>query len=278
MYYDRLRTSKNTKTSGRGTCLFLIDPQNDFVLPTGTLCVPGAVEDCERLRAAIMGNLSKIDAIIITMDTHQKMHIAHPMFWQNQKNEQPTPFTVIAASDVLRGKWRTSNPEHQSWATQYVQELEKGGRFALTIWPEHCLVGTQGHAVYAPLMEAIHAWEAHKGTTARFIFKGNNAFTEHYSAIRAEVPMKEDPNTSLNKPLVDYLATFNKIVIAGEALSHCVNFTVRDLLAHLPAVNNDIVLVSDGASSVQGYEAAGAKFCDDMKAKGIQSKPAANVF
>ena len=46
-----------TATAGTGTdpglAMFIIDPQNDFHPPSGSLAVPGAVEDTERIIAII---------------------------------------------------------------------------------------------------------------------------------------------------------------------------------------------------------------------------------
>jgi|GEM_PF-6949980 len=40
-------------------------------------------------------------------------------------------------------------------------------------------------------------------------------WTEHYSAVLAEVPDDEDPDTQLNQALIDRLDTADTILIAG---------------------------------------------------------------
>lgn len=277
VYFSSLKSVKIVRR--KRTCFLLIDPQNDFVLPTGSLSVPNAVDDCERIRQAMLENVLNIDAIFVTLDTHQKHHIAHAVFWRNSKGECPAPFTLISSSDIERGVWFTKEKKYQEWAETYVKQLEKGGRFQLTIWPEHCLVGSEGHAVYKPLFDAINVWEEQTGFPADFTLKGNNEFTEHYSAIRAEVPMKEDKNTFINTYLLKVLTSYDRIVIAGQALSHCVNFTVRDIVANVSRETaNKIFVLSDGCSSVRGFEAAGEKFVNDMKAKNIRFIKAADAF
>jgi len=269
----------NEKVGAKKTCLFLIDPQNDFVLPTGSLSVPGAEADCKRIASLVSNHLPDISEVFITLDTHQKLHIAHPMFWINAKNECPQHFTKITVEDVEKGVWKVENPQHESWALQYVRGLKKGGRFDLVIWPEHCLVGSTGHAVYEPLMNAIHEWELLKKSSPTFIMKGNNAFTEHYSALKAEVPMAGDPSTLLNTALIARLKEYDTVIIAGEALSHCVNFTVRDLVANWPkSERRRLRIVSDGCSSVTGFESAGEAFVADMKKLGITFVTAENAF
>jgi nicotinamidase/pyrazinamidase len=266
-------------SGGNTIALLLIDPQNDFVLPTGSLSVPGAQADCDRLARAISENKEKISDIFVTLDTHERYHIAHPIFWTNDRGEHPKPFSTITPEDVNGGVWRTTRPAHAAWAKDYVAKLKAGGRFQLTIWPEHCLIGSTGHAVYDPLHQAIHEWEACHQTGTTFVMKGNNAFTEHYSAIKAEVTMPEDPRTYLNTLLIQQLLKYDMVVIAGEALSHCVNFTVRDLVGNISRADlQKVVIVSDGCSPVRGFEAAANKFTTDMAKLGIRFASAAEVF
>ncbi|GLD96365.1 hypothetical protein PINS_up005048 [Pythium insidiosum] len=100
--------------------------------------------------------------------------------------------------------------------------------------------------------------------------KGSNPFTEHYSALRAEFELPHDPATSLNQNLVNVLKHADKVAICGEAISHCVNYTVRDLVDAWPADRmHDLVLLTDCMSPVPGFEAAGEAFLKDMAAKGV---------
>ena len=74
----------------RTTQLLVIDPQNDFCdLPashrragsTPSLPVAGAHADMQRLAAFIRAQGGQIDAITVTLDSHQRFDIAHPGFW-----------------------------------------------------------------------------------------------------------------------------------------------------------------------------------------------------
>jgi len=61
---------------------------------------------------------------------------------------------------------------------------------------------------------------------------------------------------SLNTALIKSLQRTGKLVIVGEALSHCVNFTVRDLVDAWPADRlSDLIILTDCSSPVAGYEA-----------------------
>ncbi|CAK9110827.1 Cytochrome b561 [Durusdinium trenchii] len=238
----------------------------------GSLGIPSADEDAERVAKLIRENLTAFHEVFVTLDTHQRYHIAHPLFWEGPNGEHPEPFTVISLEDVGNGKWRPSRNDQgiKAWVETYLTALKKQARFQLTIWPEHCLVGTSGHCVRPVIAEALSEWEAANKSSVQYILKGNNSYTEHYSAIRAEVLRTEDPSTDLNSGLVANLKLFDQVVLCGQAKSHCVNFTVRDLAEQWPSAQLDrLVVLEDACSSVVGFEAEGTKFINDMAAKGL---------
>jgi nicotinamidase/pyrazinamidase len=121
-------------TKSRNT-LFIIDPQNDFH-PGGSLAIPTANEDSSRISKLIMEHGDQIDDIIVSLDSHQKLHIAHSLFWVNAAGEHPPPFTPIPLAAVENGEWKTSQPKWQDWGLAYVKQLEANKRFTLLIWPE----------------------------------------------------------------------------------------------------------------------------------------------
>ena len=58
--------------------------------------------------------------------------------------------------------------------------------------------------------------------------------------------------------------------MCGQALSHCVNETVRDIVEHWPKEEiGKLTVLKDCASSVPGFEAAGETFLSDMKEAGV---------
>ncbi len=53
-------------------------------------------------------------------------------------------------------------------------------------------------------------------------------------------------------------------------MSHCVNYTVRDIVEHWPKQEmGSIILLKDCASSVPGFESAGEAFMSDMADIGV---------
>jgi len=279
LYKDKLAREKDEESRKRKVCLLLIDPQSDFCNPNGSLSVAGADRDCLRLAQAMKRHIMSIDQIFVTLDTHQQLHIAHGLFWVDSLGKHPAPFTVITSEDLKAGKWKASLNQYQHWAEEYVEHLEKGGRFKLVVWPNHCLIGTKGHAVMDIVKDAILEWENVNNSAAHFVIKGNNAFTEHYSAFKAEVLIKDDAQSGLNQQLIDTLNEFDRIFIAGQALSHCVNFSVRDLVDHLSLEDRKKVeIIEDACSSVSGFEQQGMDFVNDMKKLGITFTTSAKAF
>jgi len=90
-----------------------------------------------------------------------------------------------------------------------------------------------------------------------FQIKGDNPLTEHYSALGPEV--KEGPNgkpiATKNRIFIEQLLRFDAIVVAGQAKSHCVAWTIGDLLDEVmlrkdAALASKIYLLEDCTSPV----------------------------
>jgi nicotinamidase/pyrazinamidase len=255
--------------------LLIVDPQNDFCDPAGALHVPGAGADMDRLAGLLERLQREITAVHVTLDSHTVFDVAHPIFWRDSVGRCPDPFTPVTAADVRSGRWNTSRPVDRGRALSYLEALEQTGRYSHTIWPEHCLLGTPGHNVWPRLAAALHAWEREHRTPLDFVLKGSNPWTEHFSAVRAEVPDPEDPGTAENVRLLQALRTADRVLLAGEALSHCVANTVHDLAALLDgaAQLRKLVLLTDATSPVPGptFEQMARDFLAEFRAQGMQT-------
>ncbi len=249
--------------------LLIIDPQNDFASPEGSLYVPGAKEDCKRLASFVNSNLDKIDSVHITLDCHPNYHIAHPYFWVDGNGKNPAPYTIITYQDFLEKKYLPVDRSLKRQVEDYLLSLENRGKYNLTIWPPHCLTATWGFCVEENVWSAVHNWELKKvGMNTDFVKKAANPLTEHYSAIQAEVPDPTDPSTRTNFVLIDKLKATDRIIVAGEALSHCVANTLRDLVVYVPAYK--ITVLTDCTSCVAGFEEEGNRFIEEFQTKGMQ--------
>jgi len=255
---------------GNRTELIIIDPQNDFCDPKGSLFVDGANMDMKRV-ALLVNRMGKaLFDIHVTLDSHHFVDIAHPVFWTDGKGKHPDPFTVISDEDVVKGTWRATNPQFQAKALEYVKSLKANNRYLLCIWPPHCLIGSWGYGVYPELFEALLKWE-HNFAMVDYVTKGSNFWTEHYSAVQADVPDPQDPGTMLNTRLIQTLQDADRILISGEALSHCVANTIRDIANNFGEENiKKFVLLEDASSNVQGFGMLGDEFVKEMKGRGMQ--------
>lgn len=253
------------------TYLLVIDPQRDFCDKDGALSVPGAELDMVRLTGFVGVNQKAISEVRVTMDCHQTIHIAHPIFWVNDKGEHPPIYTVITEDDVKNGVWKPFHVELNNWALKYTAGLKANGRYDLRIWPPHCLFGTKGWTVVPSLMEALLQWERETVNRIHWVQKGNNILTEQYSAVMADVPDPDDETTALNRDLISDLAEADEILVGGEALSHCVGGTLLDIANNIGEENiSKLTLLTDATSNVGGCEALGQAYVDKLVARGMK--------
>jgi nicotinamidase-related amidase len=229
------------------TWLMLIDVQNTFCIPEYELYVGGrsgrgAVEDNVRLCEFIYRNLGRITNITATMDTHLTMQVFHAIFFVDKDGNHPAPYTDIQASELRAGKWMFNPaladqfnvaPEYgQQMMIHYAEALQKSGKFALTVWPYHAMLGGTGHALVSSIAEALFFHSIARLAQTDIVIKGDTPFTENYSVIGPEVltgPMDEMLGTH-DQRFIQKLQEVDRLIIAGQAKSHCVAWTVSDLL------------------------------------------------
>jgi nicotinamidase/pyrazinamidase len=258
-----------------------IDVQNDFVNPNGALSVKGAAENAKRTAKMITRLTDKITDIHVTLDSHRLMDISHPMWWMDEHGNPPPPITgVVIEGDQMvffnyatgvKTPARTRVPSARERTFKYIQALTANGRYPHTIWPPHCLIGDEGHNLNPDVSAAIHGWETKRIALSNIVTKGSNPYTEHFSAVKAEVPDPEDPSTQVNRRLIETLETADLVVWTGEALSHCLANTFRDVVANFSDPNyvRKMHLCTDATSSVTSFEKLGDDFISEMKQKGM---------
>jgi nicotinamidase-related amidase len=233
-------------------CLLAVDVQNTFCVPGFELFVrgrsgTGAVDDNRRLCAWIYRNLATITRVVPSLDTHHAMQVFHAIWLVDEQGEHPAPYTLVSAEDVERGRWRI-NPAvaaalgleadyAERHLRHYTRALAEGGKYDLTIWPYHAMLGSIGHALVPAVEEAIFFHGVARHSPVDFQVKGDNRLTEHYSMLGPEVTEGPDGEVlaTRNDALVEQLLGYDVVVVAGQAKSHCVAWTIDDLLTH-PAV------------------------------------------
>lgn len=275
------------------TCLLLVDVQNTFCIPGYELFVGGrsgngAVEDNTRLCQFIYRNLPHVSKIACTLDTHTAMQIFHEVFWINDAGEHPIPLqTLITQADIEAGKWRV-NPavvgsidlpseipqpngsgnkpiwprftSQYAWLKayggHYVKTLTTDGKYPLAIWPYHAMLGGIGHAIVSAVDEACFFHAIARNSQTYYELKGRNPLTENYSILRPEVLSDAEgkPIAEKNSTFLQMLLGYDRVIIAGQAKSHCVAWTVSDLLSEIQQIAPDlakkIYLMADLTSPV----------------------------
>jgi nicotinamidase-related amidase len=252
-------------------CLVAVDVQNTFCVPEFELFVggrsgTGAVDDNRRLCEFIYRNLGIITRIAPTMDTHQAVQIFHSVFLVDAEGKHPSPYTLISDKDIEEGRWKVNpslclrlrfDPGYlERHLLHYTRKLKEKGKYDLTIWPYHAMLGGIGHALVAAFEEAVFFHGLSRDCQPEFQVKGNNPLTEHYSALGPEVVEGPDgaPIAERDTKFVRELLDFDAVVIAGQAKSHCVAWTVTDLLESLAATDarlaRKIYLLEDCTSPV----------------------------
>lgn len=246
------------------TALLIIDAQNDFHdIPGAALGVPGAVKDTERTANFI----AKVNprTIFATQDSHYLLDIAHPTWFNDAKGNPVSPFTMIDPDDVRNGKY---DPIIDPVRTlKYLDDLKANGEFTHTIWPPHCLIGTPGQAFHPVFFDALRDWMIKNKRWVVFIRKGENPYTEHFGAFRANVPIPEDPNTQVNQGIFKTINDHDDVFLGGQAKTHCDINTLRQMIQIAPQLASKIVVLEDLMSPVPGLPADFYTYVDSLYAE-----------
>lgn len=236
-----------------GVILSVIDCQLDFVCPDGSLAVPGAVEDTDRLCRFIFGNVGRISHILASLDSHYLFQPFHRFNWiagtrptsrpagsSYKEGEHPDPFTVITLENIKSDAWRPLR--HPTKMLEYLRELETTHKKQLCIWPLHCLLGTPGHAFDPSFAEAMIFHSAARANQYDATTKGMSQLSEHYGILRGEVEFPDDPSTSLNTRVLAKWEQADRIFFAGQAKSHCCLATLEQIVTLFQAQGKEHIL------------------------------------
>lgn len=294
--------------------LFVIDGQNDFLASgnepadwpwpqggrrRGSLCVDKADGEALNVAEFIRSKAKGIHRIHATLDCHHLLDCSHNTAWKKQDGSSPDPFTLVRVEDVesqtyvprfQRAMWNGKLIPSVQWAQLYTKALRDGGRCELTLWPEHCVIQTWGASVYHPLQLAYNDWCREHGSWIDFITKGQYPFTEHYSAMKADVPDPTRPETQINAGVIHDAFQADLVIWTGWAGSHCLRWTALDALQYTPpsGVNPLLaksVFVSDACAPVPNppfpnapnFEQWRTDFLDDVAKRGARVMTLAEV-
>ena len=85
------------------------------------------------------------------------------------------------------------------------------------------------------MIDAIKFWEhKHASSERKYVplQKGENWKTDVFSILRAEVEDPDDPQTEFNNFVLNCLKLADRLIVCGQASSHCVKSTVTDMIYH----------------------------------------------
>lgn len=275
-------------TDRRRVHALLIDVQKDFCFPAGTLYVggrsgTGAIDDSRRLAEFLYRNAAVLTGITATFDTHHAHQIFFSSFWVDADGQPPGPHRVVTVEDLDSGRLQP-NPHLMAWlgrgdpqwlarqARYYCEALERAGKYQLYLWPPHCILGSDGHALVGVIQEArmFHAFL--RSAPDRSEIKGQNPLSEFYSVFSTEVqglhdaPAGGSGGGERNTALLDSLLAHDAIIVAGQAASHCVKSSLEDLLAEIrrrdPALARRVYVLVDCMSSVAVPDGQGGFVAD----------------
>jgi nicotinamidase-related amidase len=272
MEFKRIHGLRPAASDARNVHLLLIDVQKDFCFPEGSLYVAGrsgrgAMDDNRRIAEFIYANLGRLTNVTTTLDSHLAFQIFFPSFWVDADGGPLAPFREITLADVDGGAV-TPNPAMAAWlcdgdeawlraqVRHYCAELAKAAKYTLYLWPPHCILGGEGHALAGIVHEArlFHAFA--RAAQSWVEAKGSSPLTENYSVLRPEVLSRHDgrPLAAPNTAFLEKLLGADAVIIAGQAASHCVKSSIDDLcdelLARDAALARKVYVLEDCMSSV----------------------------
>lgn len=251
--------------------LMLIDPQNDFMPGIGSLPVEGAREDIKRITEFIYRNIKSITKIMCTQDTHQTMQIFHPNWWKDANGKKVEPYTVITYDDYRRGLWLPTYGDTNR-TEDYLKNMT-----SIQIWPEHCIEGEFGWKFEGQLLKMLYFWAVTRNTIPHIVKKGTDPYSEMFGAIKSEY----DPTNRKTKKVIKAVKEYDEIYIAGEASSHCLPITVKQIIEEFSGrqdIISKITILEDCTSPVQGCENIQRDFFNNFNSKyGIRIAKAADI-
>jgi nicotinamidase/pyrazinamidase len=267
----------------RKVALVIVDMQWDFVHPTGTLSVPGSQDDVSRLIEFMYTNVETISSVYASFDTHREYQIFYPTWWKYMDaDERPAPFTLIGlqngqALDLMNKRPVVPLLDPRWTLGTYLPQLKAQSQKDLMIWPYHTMEGTVGHNLMPALREALTFYSTGRLSQISYLVKGTCPQVEHYGIFMPEVQYPKDPNGGINTAVLDAIAKHDLIYVAGEAKSHCVLATMKQLTSYFrtqPEVIKKIRFLVDCTSSVQhpavDFEALAQAELQQMAKFGVQ--------
>jgi len=243
--WEELKRKPKVLNPKESTILLVIDAQNGFCLPKpwGQLYVPGAEKDCDRIAKLIHTNVEKFSQIVASMDRHLIMAAYHPSLWEDNPGLKFIPKDKIL--EQARRDIHTDLPRSLPTLLGTQIGIEGG----VMVWPFHCLGMDTSSALHPAVLEAITYFAMAKREEPMWIEKGTGAFAHPYSPFHPIVAM----SNIVYGRIQDTVLKAKRIVVVGEASTHCVHDTIADLVPQLEE-STELIVLEDCMSPIPGFE------------------------
>lgn len=181
------------------SCLLVVDMQYDFY-SKGALPVSGGEELVPEVNQAI----DRFENVVFTQDSHPQNHISFASSYSAKKD-----FELLSLEEVNSGKVSSSVFSQ----TEVMEYLEKTEDKAQVLWPDHCVVGTEGWKIDSSL---------HTSKARLILRKGQRADCDSYSGFFE--------NDGRPTGLAAFLKEMGvrRVVVCGLAGDYCVFWTAED--------------------------------------------------
>lgn len=235
--------------------LMIIDAQNDFVEPSGSLYVPGATQDMSNIINLVRNKGHVFDEILVSLDMHQAYDIGHPCFWVSPDGTYPEPFTNISYQDFRDARWTCTSPDNLKMVEIYLKSLDVRGKVH-TVWPEHCIIGSSGANLFEPLRTEVENWSKKHERMVNYVVKGMFPLSEFHGIFGPAVEFPSyGKEAQFNFELQESILTYDNIVATGEAKSHCIGESLEQLLSgHTLDVSERLTILEDCMSNIANFE------------------------
>ena len=215
------------------TLLLIVDPQNDFVDPRGSLFVQDSPKAIEYICKFI--DTKNPTEIIVSQDSHQYYNIGFPKFWNIPGLKA---FDKIRVEDIVSQKVKPVYIKPDNYRDFYRQFEDFSINDELTIWPYHCIEGSWGWCFPEALVESLGKWSLKNKKTYQIYRKGFIPELEAYS-IFPKIDMMG--NVEIESPKIQE-HTYSNIYISGFCKDICVAESVKYIWHYNKNIDNLVFL------------------------------------
>ena len=204
----------------------LTDVQNCF---KEDLPIFGATLNMDDLASNIKDNINNIDYLLVIKDSHNGNEINNKLNWINSTGHQPNDYQIINYSDIGKNWWPTSIS--LEYAKIYSNYLLLNNKNPIIMWPEHCIIGTEGHKIIDKVQDSLNLWEQQKSKKIIYLEKGTNQHSETYGVLpEARLPLAfNNKNTSIIvDEIINIVTKYTNITIIGDEYSHSTLTVYKD--------------------------------------------------